>query len=294
LADVRSGHNIRASVFVESHSMYKRSGPEHLRSIGEIEFAVGVAAMADSGIFGDAQLCAAIVSSADLRRGAATRETLEAQIAAGRGRLRGVRATGVAFDHRVPKLSKAIGSQPGTLNDSGFREGFAQLAPLGLSCDIFLFEPQIAELEDLAISFPDTSIVLNHVGMPIGLGGLKDTHAERFTIWQQSINRVAKCPNVFIKLGGLGNAMCGFPNAGQPKAMSSECLAEAWRPYIETCVDAFGPDRSMFESNYPVDAVTADYSVIWNAFKRIVAHVNPDARAALFSGTAARVYGLEL
>ena len=274
--------------------MYRQGGPAHLRSVGEIEFANGMAAMAESGTFGDARLCAAIVGGADLRAGAAVRETLEAHIAAGGGRYRGVRAAGVAFDQRLPKLSAAIGSKPGTLADPAFREGFAQLAPLGLSCDIFLFEPQIGELADLARAFPDTQIVLNHVGMPTGLGGFSGTLAERFPIWRDAIEEVAQHPNIAVKLGGLGNAMCGFDNAGRPESMGSEELADAWRPYIECCIEAFGADRGMFESNFPVDGVTADYPVIWNAFKRIVAGGSAAERAALFAGTAARTYRIEL
>lgn len=294
LAHATAGHNIRATVYVEVHSMYRRTGPEHLRSVGEIEFANGMAAMAESGTFGDPRLCAGIVGGADLRRGAAVRETLEAHIAAGGGRYRGIRAAGIACDERLPKLSKAIGSQPGTMADPAFCEGFAQLAPLGLSCDIFLFEPQITELKNLASAFPDTQIILNHVGMPTGLGGFKGTLAERFPIWCDAIRAVAEHPNVAIKLGGLGNAMCGFPQAGRPATMGSQELAEAWRPYIETCIKAFGPERGMFESNFPVDGVTARYPVVWNAFKRIAAGASPAEKAALFAGNASRIYLLDI
>ncbi|MBV1689716.1 amidohydrolase family protein [Novosphingobium sp. G106] len=289
-----SGHNVRATVYVEVHSMYRRSGPEHLRSVGEIEFANGMAAMAESGIFGEPKLCAGIVGGADLRRGAAVRETLEAQAMAGGGRYRGIRAAGIAYDERLPKLSAAIGSRPGTMADPAFREGLAQLAPLGLSCDIFLFEPQIAELKDLARAFPDTQLILNHVGMPTALGGFKGTLSERFPIWRDAIRAVAEHPNITIKLGGLGNAMCGFPEAGRPETTGSEELARAWGPYIETCIEAFGPERSMFESNFPVDGVTARYPVVWNTFKRIVAGASPDEKAALFASTAARIYRLNI
>ncbi len=293
MADAASGHNVQATVYVEVHSMYRRSGPEHLRSVGEIEFANGMAAMAESGTFGPAKLCAAIVGGADLRRGEAVRETLEAHIAAGGTRYRGIRAAGIAHDERLPKLSALIGA-PGTMADPEFRKGFAQLEPLGLSCDIFLFEPQIAELESLAAAFPDTQIILNHAGMPIGLGGLKGKHEERYPFWREAIRNVAQFPNVAIKLGGLGNAMCGFDYAGRPDSMGSEELAQAWRPYIEPCIEAFGPDRAMFESNFPVDGVTAHYPVIWNAFKRIVSEYAPAEKEAMFSGTASRIYRIEL
>jgi predicted TIM-barrel fold metal-dependent hydrolase len=294
MADATSGHNVVASVYVEVHSMYRRSGPEHLRPVGEIEFANGMAAMADSGTFGEPKLCAGIVGGADLRKGGAVRELLEAQLAAGGGRYRGIRAAAIACDARLPKLSAAIGSRPGTLADPSFREGFAQLGPLGLSCDIFLFEPQIAELKQLAAAFPDTQIILNHVGMPTGLGGFAGTLGERFPVWREAIQAVAEHPNIAIKLGGLGNAMCGFPEAGRPDAMGSEVLAEAWRPYIETSIEAFGPDRSMFESNFPVDGVTARYPVVWNTFKRITAGASVEEKAALYADTAKRIYRLDI
>lgn len=209
LADATAGHNVRATVYIEVHSMYRRTGPAHLRSVGEIEFANGMAAMAESGTFGEPRLCAAIVGGVDLRRGATVRETLEAHITAGGGRYRGIRAGHVAYDERLPKLSKAIGSSPGTLADPAFREGFAMLAQLGLSCDVFLFEPQIAELEDLARAFPDTQIILNHVGMPTGLGGLRGTLSERFSIWREAIRRIARCPNIAIKLGDSATRCAG-------------------------------------------------------------------------------------
>lgn len=294
LADATSGHNVVATVYVEVHAMYRRAGPEHLRSVGEIEFAAGMAAMAESGTFGEPRLCAGLVGGADLRRGAAVREVLEAHLAAGGGRYRGVRAAGIGHDERLPKLSKAIHSAPGTMADPLFREGFAQLAPLGLSCDVFLFEPQIAELAGLARAFPETQIVLNHLGMPTGLGGFRGNFAERFPHWRAAIRDVAQYPNLAIKLGGLGNAMCGFPNAGRPDTMGSQELAEAWRPYIETCIEAFGPERGMFESNFPVDGVTAHYPVIWNAFKRIASAASLDEKAALFAGNARRIYRLDL
>jgi predicted TIM-barrel fold metal-dependent hydrolase len=294
MADAMSGHNVRATVYVEVHSMYRRGGPAHLRSVGEIEFANGMGAMAESGTFGEPRLCAAIVGGADLRRGAAVRETLEAQMAAGGERYRGIRAAGVAYDERLPKLSRAIGSSPGTLADPTFREGFAELGPLGLSCDIFLFEPQIPELQGLARAFADTQIILNHVGMPTGLGGLKGKLVERFPIWRNAIRAVARHPNVALKLGGLGNAMCGFNTVGRPREMGSQELAEAWGPYIECSIEAFGPERTMFESNFPVDAVTAAYPVIWNTFKRIVSGASAAEKAALFSETAAKVYRLKV
>jgi L-fuconolactonase len=293
LADVTSGHNVRATVYVEVHSMYRRSGPEELRSVGEVEFANGVAAMAESGVFGDAKLCAGIIGGVDLRRGDAARGIMEAHLQAGGGRYRGIRAGGVAYDRRLPKLMALMHGESQVMASAKFRDGFKHLGQLGLSCDIFLFEPQLPELVELAHRFPDTQIILNHVGMPIGLGDYAGRHKERFPIWRESLFAVSRCANVALKVGGLGNAMCGLPPLGHPDAVASDELAELWRPYVECSIEAFGADRCMFESNFPVDGVTATYPVVWNAFKRIVRGASSSEKAALFLGAASRIYRLE-
>jgi predicted TIM-barrel fold metal-dependent hydrolase len=293
LADATSGHDVRATVYIEVHAMHRRDGPETLRSVGEIEFANGMAAMGASGAFGEVRVCAGIVGGVDLQRGAAAREVLEAQQAAGGGRYRGIRSPGVAHDEATPSLNGVLHSRPGVLGDRGFREGFAELAPLGLHYEAFQLEPQLPELLDLARAFPGTSIVLNHAGMPAGVEGLAGTHAERFPIWRRSIRELSTCLNVVVKLGGLGNPLCGFAVTRRGGAAGSEEIAREWAPYLETCIEAFGADRCMFESNFPVDGMTASYPVIWNAFKRIAAGASEDEKRALFSGTAARVYQIE-
>jgi predicted TIM-barrel fold metal-dependent hydrolase len=294
LADATSGHAVRATVYVEVHSMYRRKGPPALRSVGEVEFANGVAAMSASGAFGDVELCAGIVGGADLRLGDVVSDVLEAHIVAGGGRYRGVRAGNTAYDAKLPRLMELMHSAPEILSDASFRDGFARLAPLGLSCDLFLFESQLPEIVGLAQRFPETQIILNHVGMPVGLGCYAGGHAERFPVWRESLRQAARCPNIALKVGGLGNAMCGFPSLGSPDAVGSAELAEQWRPYVETSIEAFGVDRCMFESNFPVDGVTARYPVVWNAFKRIVRSASAAEKAALFFGTAAKIYRLDV
>ena len=177
--------------------------------------------------------------------------------------------------------------------DPTFRKGFACLAPLGLSFDAWLFHPQIGELTDLARAFPDTKIVLDHCGGPVGLGRFAGRREETFAVWKASIADVAKCPNVVVKLGGLAMRLLGFDFHERPKPPSSEQAAAAWRPYIETCIEAFGPGRAMFESNFPPDKGQCSYQVIFNAFKRIAAQYSEAEKTALFSGTAAGVYGLK-
>jgi len=178
------------------------------------------------------------------------------------------------------------------LADDRFRQGFAVLSRLGLSFDAWLFHPQIDELTDLAHTFLDTRIVLDHVGGPIGIGAYAGQRKEVFARWAASIKELATCRNVYVKLGGLGMRIGGFGFHEQPEPPSSETLADTWRPYIETCIEAFGPSRAMFESNFPVDKGSYRYAVFWNACKLLAKGASEAEKADLFSGTAARFYRL--
>ena len=181
----------------------------------------------------------------------------------------------------------------GLLLDPIFREGFACLAPLGLSFDAWLFHPQIGELADLARAFPDTGIVLDHCGGPIGVGSYANRREEIFANWKASIQDIAKCPNVMVKLGGLAMRLLGYDFDRRPKPPSSEDAAAAWGAYIETCIEAFSAERCMFESNFPPDKGQCSYQVIFNAFKRIAAQYSEPEKTALFSGTATEFYRLK-
>jgi predicted TIM-barrel fold metal-dependent hydrolase len=291
-ADIASGHNVVATVYVEARSMYRAGGPEALRPVGEVEFANGAAAMSASGGYGPARVCAGIVGHANLLLGEAAREVLEAEIAAGQGRFRGIRHSS-AWDGDADVAGMYATRPKGLLLDSTFRKGFACLAPLGLSFDAWLFHPQISELTDLARAFPDTQIVLDHCGGPIGIGSYANRREEIFITWKASIREIAKCPNVVVKLGGLAMRLLGYDFHQRPKPPSSEELAVAWRPYIETCIEAFGPQRAMFESNFPPDKGQCSYQVIFNAFKRIAAQYSEAEKTALFSKTATDVYRLK-
>jgi predicted TIM-barrel fold metal-dependent hydrolase len=290
-ADIASGHNIVATVYVDCRSMYRAGGPEALRPVGEVEFANGVAAMSASGGWGSAALCAGIVGHANLLLGEAARAVLEAQIAAGGGRFRGIRHAS-AWDADA-SIGGTYSTRPkGLLLDTIFRKGFACLAPLGLSFDAWLFHPQIGELTDLARAFPDTRIVLDHCGGPIGVGSYANRRQEIFPVWQAQVREIAKCPNVVVKLGGLAMRLLGYDFHERPIPPSSEDAAAAWRPYIESCIEAFGPERCMFESNFPPDKGQCSYQVIFNAFKRIAAPYSEAEKTALFQKTAADFYRL--
>src|SRR3954453_14061806 len=292
-ADVGSGHNVVATVYVEARSMYRAGGPEPLRPVGEVGFANGAAARSASGGYGPAAICAGIVGHANLLLGESARAVLEAEIAAGGGRFRGIRHSS-AWD-ADPDVAGMYALRPkGLLLDAGFRKGFACLAPLGLSFDAWLFHPQIGELADLARAFPDTKIVLDHCGGPVGVGRFAGKREETFPVWKASIQQLAKCPNVVVKLGGLAMCLLGFDFHLRAKPPSSEECAAAWRPYIETCIEAFGANRAMFESNFPPDKGQCSYQVIFNAFKRISAPMSEAEKTALFSKTATDFYRLAL
>ena len=292
-SDIASGHNVIATVYVEARSMYRVNGPEVFRPVGEVEFANGAAAMSASGGYGPAAVCAGIIGHVNLLSGDGACAVLEAEISAGQGRFRGIRHSS-AWDADADVAHLYATRPKGLLLDPTFRKGFSCLAPLGLSFDAWLFHPQISELADLACAFPDTQIVLDHCGGPAGTGQYAGRREEIFTAWKGSIREIAKCPNVSVKLGGLAMCLLGYDFHQRPLPPSSEELATAWRPYIETCIEAFGVQRAMFESNFPPDKGQCSYQVIFNAFKRITASMSEAEKDALFSKTAMKVYRLEL
>jgi L-fuconolactonase len=291
LEDVSSGHNVVSTVFLECRAMYRRGGDPEFAPLGETEFVAGIAAMSESGGYGPCRIAEGIVGFANLLLGDRARAVLEAQMTAGGGRFRGVRHISAWHPDPAARGSSVI-SQPGILTDAGFRKGFAHLAPLGLSFDAWMYFTQLGELEDLAAAFPQTTIVLDHVGGALGIGPYAGKRDETFEAWHKAVRRVAAYPNVHVKLGGLGMPMTGFGHHECPAPPSSEELARAWRPYLEACIAAFGPERSMFESNFPVDKASCSYLTCWNAFKRITAGASADEKRALYAGTAARVYRL--
>jgi predicted TIM-barrel fold metal-dependent hydrolase len=295
LADLTSGHNVIGTVYMECGAMYRADGPDHLRCVGETEFVNGIAAMTASGIYGPVRACAGIVGHVDFRSSPDTVEdALRSHIAAGHGRFRGIRQS-CSWDADPGVLGPLAGRVPqGLYRDPKFREGFALLHTLGLSFDAWLLEPQIPELTELARAFPETTIVLDHVGTPLGIAAYAGKREERFGIWRENIRTLAKCPNVVVKLGGLPMPFAGWRKRMAEKLPTSQTLAGQWKPYIETCIEAFGPARAMFESNFPVDRFGADYVALWNAFKRLAAGASADEKTALFSGTASKVYRIKL
>jgi L-fuconolactonase len=291
LADTGSGHDVRSTVFVECLSMYRAAGPVALRPVGETEFVNGIAAMSASGRYAPTRVAAGIVAFADLTLGEQAGAVLDAHMAAS-PRLRGIRHA-AGWDASEAVRNSHTNPPRGLLGDARFRRGFAELARRGLTFDAWCYHPQLPELADLARAFPDTTIVLDHFGGPLGIGPYRDRRAEIFAWWRTALRAVADCPNVVGKLGGLVMPLNGFGFHKRSAPPTSVELAEATRDWYRHAIDCFGVERCMFESNFPVDRVSASYRVLWNSFKRIAAGFSASEKAALFHDTAVRVYGLQ-
>ncbi len=289
LADLDGGHDVRATVYAECGAMYRAEGPEEWRSLGETEFVTGVAAMSASGQFGRTRVCAAMVGNVDLRLGDRARPILEAHLAASGHRLRGVRfSTAWDADERIHRVVPT----PGLLADPQVRRGLAGLSSLGLSLDAWVYHPQLDELAAVADAFPELTIVLNHIGVPILGGPYAARRSEMMAAWKAGLARVAQRSNVVLKVGAIPARLSDAPSGEAPRPPDSETVAKAWRPFVETCVELFGAQRCMFESNFPVQKRWCSYQVVWNAFKRVAAGASADEKRALFCGTAMRAYRL--
>jgi L-fuconolactonase len=292
-ADLNGGHNVRSTVFVEARSMYRPDGPEELRPIGEMEFVQGLAAASANGLYGPARAAASIVGHANLNLGEKVQPVLEALQAASPNRFRGIRHS-VTWDPHSEVENTAAHRIPGQLGSDAFRAGARVLTRMGLSYDAWLYFPQLPELVDFARANSDLTIILNHVGGLLRTGPYANKDDEVMPAWRSGIAAAAACPNVNVKLGGIGMPRTGFDWAWRSKPIGSEELAEQMAPIMNYCIEQFGPNRAMFESNFPVDKVSYSYTVMYNAFKRLSKGYSASERAALFHDTAARVYRVDV
>ena len=290
IADLDSGHNVVSTVFVECASMYRADGPEALKPVGETEFVNGIAAMSASGGYGPIRVCAGIVGFADLTLGARVGEALDVHMARSE-RFRGIRhAAGWDADERV--RNSHTNPPQGLLLDARFREGMKELAKRGLSFDAWLYHPQLGELIGLARAHPDVTIVLDHFGGPLGIGPYQGRREEIFDSWRLDLAELARCPNVYAKLGGLVMPINGFEFHKRPRPPGSDEIVAATGRYYRHAIDCFGVERCMFESNFPVDKRSCSYHVLWNAFKKLVADASEAEKQRLFHDTASEVYRL--
>ena len=286
------GHNVVSSVFVECMSGYRTEGPEASRPVGETEF---VDAIAEESLVEDPGMAVAagIVGFADLRLGGAVAPVLEEHIAASPDRFRGIRHS-CSWD-ASPAIRKSHTKPPEHLYmDPVFREGFACLEGTGLTFDAWLYHPQLMELVDLARAFPGVTIILDHFGGPLGIGPYEGKRDQVFVEWKKCIEELAQCPNVVMKLGGLLMPINGWGFHKQEQPPASEALAAATAPYYDLCIEQFGVQRCMFESNFPVDKASCSFRTLWNSFKRIAGGCTPAEKAALFHDTAVTVYKLDV
>ncbi|MDG1206283.1 MAG: amidohydrolase family protein [Pseudomonadales bacterium] len=289
--DTGTGHNICSTVFVECSSMYRAQGPVSLAPIGETEFVQGIAAMSASGQYGSTRVASGIVSFADLSLGDDVKGVLESHMAASTNRFRGIRhATG----WHKSKAIRNSHSRPteGLMSQEGFQQGFSHLAPLGLSFDAWFYHEQMPEFVALAKAFPETQIVLDHFGGPLGVGPYENKADEVLRQWRDLVEPLKNLGNVHFKLGGINMKVNGFNWHKRPQPPSSDELVDLTAPYYEHCIKIFGAQRCMFESNFPVDKDSCSYQVLWNAFKKMSQTCTPNERAALFHDTATRFYRL--
>ena len=291
LEDINSGHNIVASIFIECATMFRKDGPEEEKPLGETEFVNGIAAMSASGLYGESRVAAGIVGTAKLDLGASVADILEKDIELSGGRFKGIRV-GATWDNSVDIINHRTNPRQGLLLDSKFREGFAQLEKYDLSFEAWCYHPQITDVTDLAQKYPNSQIVLNHFGGPIGVGPYACQKDQVFEIWKKNINELAHCDNVFAKLGGLNMEVNGYQWHKRPKPPTSIELCETTRPYFEFMIEKFGPDRCLFESNFPVDKMSCSYVVCWNSFKRLTANYSAEEKAKMYHNTAQRFYRL--
>ena len=293
--DLACGHNVVATVFVECRSFYRADGPEEMKPVGETEFANGIAAMAASGRYGKTKLNAAIIGKASLLLGPAVERVLEAHMLAAPDRFRGIRHS-AGFVQGVDNPLQKPGHKnfAGMMADRRYREGLSRIRPLGLIFEGGCHFTQLLEFRDLARAFPDTTMVLNHYGTPAPNGPYAGKRAEVIAAWKPAIREVGKCENVIIKMGGVGIYSFDYRFHERPLPPTSEDVANAMREITETCIEAFGPDRCMFESNFPVDRGAFSYHTYWNAAKRLAAGYSASEKDAMMGGTAKRVYSIKL
>ncbi len=287
-SDTGAGHNVVQTVFLECGSAYDLDAPEHLQPVGETRY---VAAFAEASAADPAQATiAAIVSRADLRHPELD-AVLDAHQAAGKSLFRGIRHAGARDPH--PESLTIPGRAPeGLYADPDFRAGVARLGERGYSYDTWHYHHQNAAFCELARAVPDTTMVLDHFGTPLGVGPYADKREEIFSAWQKDIEAIAACPNVVAKLGGLAMPDNGFGWHQRDLPPTSDEFVDAQARYYHHAIECFGPERCMFESNFPVDRLSLGYGVLWNGLKKIAARYDEAEQAAMFSGTARRVYQL--
>jgi predicted TIM-barrel fold metal-dependent hydrolase len=288
-SDTDAGHAVSQTIFMECGAAYRPNGPEHLRPVGETEFVV--AAAKQSACESDKATIAGIIAHADLTHPELD-QILDAQLEASDGLLRGIRHAG-AHDED-PSVLAIPGRAPKDLyKNEAFRQGVIRLGERGLTYDTWHYHHQNQDFLSLAAAIPGTTMILDHFGTPLGVGRFAGKHDEIFPSWKDDIAAIANCPNVHAKLGGLAMPDNGFGWMGRDKPPTSDEFVTAQARYYDHAIACFGADRCMFESNFPVDRLSISYGVLWNGLKKIAVKYDEVDQAAMFSGTARRIYNLD-
>jgi predicted TIM-barrel fold metal-dependent hydrolase len=296
LADATAGHNVIASVYVETNAMARPEGPEVLRPLGEIEFANGVGAMSASGRYGSCRVAAAIVGYADLTQGDDVAVLLDESIARAPDRFRGIRMSTLETRNTAWLRYVIMKFEPknGVMKSTEFRAGFRHLSPRNLTFDAAVFHTQLRELGELAQDFPDTTIVLGNLGMALALDLSEDSRTEVFGEWRRELRHLSGYPNVVCKIGGLGLPFWGFGFQDRADALGFAELAAVWKPYVETAIEEFGVNRCLMESDFPSDGRSCGFIPTWNALKYITKGYTKEEKLSLFRDNAAKIYRIDL
>ena len=288
--DVNSGHNVKSTVFIEVRCEYRNDGPEEMKPVGEVEYVQTIADASAAGPHGSTRAAAGIIGHADLKLGENVRPVLEAMRAASTNRFQGVRHS-VGWDESPELTNREI---KGALGTDSYRAGAKVLSDMGLILENSLYFHQAGELADFAKALPDLTIVVNHIGGLVRVGPYANRDEYVLPEWRKGVEEMARCPNIVMKLGGVGQVRFAYGWDQLEKPIGSEELADQLGPLMEHCIQQFGPERCMFESNYPVDKISYSYNILWNAFKRLSNGYSASDRAAMFHDNAARVYNIKL
>lgn len=293
-SDTGSGHNICKTMFMECRAFYLREGPEYLRPTGETLYISELAKQ--SAATADKPEVAGIIAHADLTLAGSEedklREILDRHEEICAGRFRGIRHAG-ARDKHPEQLLIQLQAPPYLYGKESFRKGLRLLAERGLTYDTWHYHHQNLDFIDLARDVPESTLVLDHFGTPLGVGIYRGCRDEIFQEWKAEMRELARCENVFVKLGGMAMPDNGYGWDKAERPPDSDEFIAAQEKYYLHMIDCFGPQRCMFESNFPVDRLSISYPVLWNAFKKMASRYNEEEKHALFYGTAARVYNLE-
>jgi len=285
-------HNVTSTVFIEARAMYSADLEKDYRPVGEVEFVEGLSAASASGIYGKSRASASIIGHANLNLGNKVEPILESLLEASPKRFKGIRHI-VAWDDDKKVDSIPVYNLEEQMSTKNFINGAKVLSKMGLSFDSWMYFHQLPQLLNLAKEVPDLPIVVDHIGGILLIGEYANKKEEILKIWEKNISDLSECPNVEIKLGGLGMPITGHDWHLRNTPVGSEELANQMKYFLDYCIEKFGPQRGMFESNFPVDKVSFSYNVLYNAFKRYSKNYSKSERAAMFHDNAVRFYKVE-